>query len=124
MESSRDKLVALVDTVEDNAEEKDQDQLNELGEEMEHNSGNVVSMAQMVKGTINDGLCERAQRAFGDSVEAAWTGQQKLAGLRTRLEFHSMDSEAGSYIGGPPRGTGEVAPWQPSTTRDLFFRTG
>jgi hypothetical protein len=52
MEASRDKLVALVDTVQDNTEEKNQGQLNELGEEVEYNRSNVVSIAQMVKGTL------------------------------------------------------------------------
>ncbi len=52
MEASRDKLVALVDTVQDNTEEKDQGQLNELGEKVEYNRSNVVSIAQMVKGTL------------------------------------------------------------------------
>jgi hypothetical protein len=62
VESTQDKLVALAGTVEDNAEEKDQDQLNELGEEVENNWSNKVSMTQLVKGTVHEGLGERAKR--------------------------------------------------------------
>lgn len=115
----------------DNTEEKDQDQLNELGEEVEYNRINVVSMAQMVKGTLDEGLRERAQRALDKSMEAARIGQQKLAGLRIRLKFHSMDSEAGSYTGRLPQGTGGVALGQPPTAGggghpggDFFFSSG
>jgi vacuolar-type H+-ATPase subunit H len=50
MEVCQDKLVALVATVHDETEEKDQDQLNDLGEEVEYNKSNVASIAQMVKG--------------------------------------------------------------------------
>ncbi len=70
-------------------------------------------MAQMVKGTLDEGLGERAQRALDKSMEAVRKGHQKLAGLRIRLKFHSMDSEAGSYTGGLPQRTGGVALGQP-----------
>jgi hypothetical protein len=108
MEANRDRLVALVDTVQDETEEKDQDQLINLGEEVEYNKDNVASMAKMMKGTVDEGLSKRAQRAFDESMEAAKLGWQKLEGLRTRLEFHSVDSEAGSYLGGATRGVQEA----------------
>jgi hypothetical protein len=121
IEASQDKLVALVDTMQDDTEEKDQGQLIELGEAVEYNRSNVVSIAQMVKGTADEGLGKRAQEAFDEFMEAAWTGKQKLDGLRTRLKFYSGESEAGSYVGGATRGGREgtrgAALEQPQTTR-------
>ncbi len=85
----------------------------------------------MPKGNIHKKLGERAQKALDESVEAARTGQQKESVLRARLEFHSVDSEAGSYIGRPPARAREVAPVGPLPTGDegqrggsSFFRTG
>jgi hypothetical protein len=46
--------------VHDDTEEKDQNQLNEMGKEVEYNRSNVVSIAQMVKGTVAKGLSNRA----------------------------------------------------------------
>jgi hypothetical protein len=109
MEASKDKLVVLVNTVQDDTEEKDQAHLDELGEEVEYNRSNVVSMAQMVKGTADEGRSKRAQKALNESMEAARIGQQRPDGLRTRLEFYSGDSEAGSYVGGATRGGREGA---------------
>jgi hypothetical protein len=43
-------------------------------------------------------LSKRAQRAFDESIEAARIGQQRLDGLRTRLEFYSGELEAGCYV--------------------------
>jgi hypothetical protein len=83
--------------------------LCELGKEVEYNRSNVVSMAQMVKGTVDEGLSKRAQRAFNESMEAAQVGQQRLDGLWTRLEFYSEDSEAGSYVGWATQGGREGA---------------
>jgi hypothetical protein len=65
-------------------------------------------MGQMIKKTTDEGLSRRAQRAFDESMEAAKLVQQKPESLRTRLEFHSVDSEAGSYLGGVPRGGQET----------------
>jgi hypothetical protein len=101
-------LVAFINTVHDETEEKDQDQLNDLGEEVLYNKSNVASIAQMVKGTIDKGLSKRAQKAFFKSMEVARIGQQKLEGLRTRLEFYSGKSEAGSYWGGAAQGSQEM----------------
>ncbi len=70
-------------------------------------------MAQMLKGTIHEELGERAQRALDESVEAACTDQQKLDAIRARLEFHSIGSEAGSYIGRPPARAREAVPKGP-----------
>jgi hypothetical protein len=53
---------------------------------------------------------ERAQRTFDESVEAARAGQQKLNALWARLDFHSFDSEAGSYVGWHPARDKEAAP--------------
>ncbi len=64
MEACQDKLVALVATVHDETEEKDQDQLNDLGEEVEYNKSNMASIAQMVKGTVDEGLSKRAQNLW------------------------------------------------------------
>ncbi len=64
MEACQDKLVALVATVHDETEEKCQDQLNNLGEEVEYNKSNVASIAQMVKGTVDEGLSKRAQNLW------------------------------------------------------------
>jgi hypothetical protein len=75
---------------------------------VEYNKNNVASMAQMIKGTVDEGLSKRAHRAFDESMEAAKLGWQKLDGLQTRLEFHSVDLEAGSYLGGAPRGGQET----------------
>ncbi len=100
----RDKLVAFINTVHDETEEKDQDQDNDLGEEVLYNKSNVAIIAQMVKGTIDKGLSKRAQKAFNKSMEVARIGQQKLEGLWTRLE----KSEAGSYRGGAAQGSQEM----------------
>ncbi len=59
----------------------------------------MASIATMLKGNIHKELKERAQRALDESVEAAKVEQQRLDTLRARLEFHSFDSEAGSYRG-------------------------
>jgi hypothetical protein len=109
MEASRDKLVALVDTVHDETEEKDQDQLNDLGEEVEYNKSHMTSIAQMVKGTVDKGLSKRAQRAFDEFMEVARIGQQMLEVIQMRLDFYSRESEAGSYLGGATRGGREGA---------------
>jgi hypothetical protein len=44
-------------------------------------------------------FANRAQRVFDESIEAARRSCRKLEGLRTRLEFRSADSEAGSLMG-------------------------
>jgi hypothetical protein len=67
-------------------------------------------MARMLKGNIHEDLGERAQRAFNESVEAARAGQQKLDAIWARLDFHSFDSEVGSYVGRPPARDREAAP--------------
>lgn len=66
VEASRDKLVAQVDTVKNETEERDQDQLMDFGEEVFYNKGNVVSMAQMLKKIEDASIDERAQRAFDE----------------------------------------------------------
>jgi hypothetical protein len=70
IESTPDKLVELASEVEVNAEEKDQELLIKLGEEMEYNPSNVESIARLVKGTVDEGLGERAQRALDESMQA------------------------------------------------------
>jgi hypothetical protein len=55
MESTQDKLVELASEVEVNAEEKYQELLIKLGEEMEYNRSNLASMARLVKGTVDEG---------------------------------------------------------------------
>jgi hypothetical protein len=62
----KNKLVALVDTVQNETEERDQDQLMDLGEEVLYNKGNVMSMAQMLKKIEDASIDERAQRAFDE----------------------------------------------------------
>ncbi len=69
----------------------------------------MVSIATMLKGNIHKELKERAQRALDESVETAKVEQQRLDTLRARLEFHSFDSEAGSYRGRTLVGGGEAA---------------
>ncbi len=56
MEVSREKTGSLGDMVYDDTEEKDQNQLNDMGKEVKYNRSNVVSIAQMVKGTVDKGL--------------------------------------------------------------------
>jgi hypothetical protein len=119
MEASRDRLVALVDTVQDKMEGKDQDQLIDLGEEVEYNKDNIASIAQMIKGTVNEGL---SKRPFDESMEAAKLGWQKLEVLQTRLEFHSVDLEVGSYLGGATRG-GQEAGGNPAWERPPAWGT-
>jgi hypothetical protein len=70
MEASRDRLVALVNIVQDKTEEKDQDQLIDLGEEMDYSKDNVASMAHMIKGTVHEVLSKRSERALDESMEA------------------------------------------------------
>jgi hypothetical protein len=65
-EKMKNKLVALVDTVQNETEERDQDQLMDLGEEVLYNKGNVMSMAQMLKKIEDASIDERAQRAFDE----------------------------------------------------------
>jgi hypothetical protein len=75
---------------------------------MEYKKGNVASLAQALKETILAEFKERAQQAIRDSTKIAEEGRWRLGDLRAQLEFHSADSEAGSYKGpmGPVAGAG------------------
>jgi hypothetical protein len=64
----------------------------------------------MLRRNIHEKFKERAQRALNESVEDARAGQQKLDTFLARLEFHSFDSEVGSYRGRPPAKDREAAP--------------
>jgi hypothetical protein len=109
METNQDELIDLADKVGRQADETEPGQLIELGEEIENRRDNVVSIARLLKGNIQEKLKERAQRALDESVEAAKVGQQRLDTFWGRLDFHSFDSEAGSYGGRPPAGGMEAA---------------
>jgi hypothetical protein len=98
MESHCEELESLADQVEKQAV-SETEPLIELEEEMEYKKDNVVSLAQTLKDTIPVKFKERAQRAVQESAKIAREGRCKLGDLRARLEFHSFDSEAGSYRG-------------------------
>ncbi len=80
-----------------------------------------MSMAQMSKGTADPDIASKAQKAFDEAVEAAGNSCNHLNGLQMRLEFLSMDLEAGSFLankktsreeagGGQARGQGRSEP--------------
>jgi hypothetical protein len=79
--------------------ETEPEPLIELGEEMKYKKDNVVSLAQMLKDNIPVEFKECDQRAVQESTKMAREGRRKLGDLRARLEFHSLDSKAGSYRG-------------------------
>ncbi len=100
MESQCKELESLADQVEKQAvTETEPEPLIELEEEMEYKKDNMVSLAQALKETIPAEFKERAQQAIRDSAKIAEEGKCRLGDLRARLEFRSLDSEAGSYKG-------------------------
>ncbi len=70
----------------------------------------MANIAKLLKGDIHEEFKERAQRALNESAKAAKEGRRKLDDLRARLEFRSVDSEAGSYRGGHSVRSEEAAP--------------
>ncbi len=48
----------------------------------------------MLKGTNNPDIAVRSQKALDEANEAAGNSCAHLAGLQTKLEFFSTDSEA------------------------------
>jgi hypothetical protein len=109
-ETTLNKLIDLASKVEGQTEEVELGLLIKLGEEIEYRRDNVASNPRMLKGNLHEELGERAQIAFDESVDAAKVGQQKLNAIRARLDFHSVDSEASSYVGRQPARDREVAP--------------
>jgi hypothetical protein len=100
MESRCEELESMADQVEKQAvTETEPELLVELEEEMEYKKDNVVSLAQALKETIPAEFKERAQQEIRDSAKIAEEGKRRLGDLRARLEFCSLDSEAGSYKG-------------------------
>jgi hypothetical protein len=110
METTRDKLIDLASKVESQTEEAELGLLIKLGEEIEYRRDNVASNPRILKGNLHEELGERAQIAFDESVDAAKVWQQKLNAIRARLDFHSVNSEASSYVGRQPARDREVAP--------------
>ncbi len=97
METNCDELISLADRVEKQAAvETEPGLLIELGEEIVYRRENVANIAKLLKGNIHEEFKERAQRFLNESVKAAKEVQRKLDDFRTKLEFHSFNSEAGS----------------------------
>jgi hypothetical protein len=110
METNCDELISLADRVDkQTATETEPEPLIELREEIEYRRENVANIAKLLKGDIHEEFKERAQRPLDESAKVAKEGRQKLDELQARLEFHSFDSEAGSYKGHPARDE-EAAP--------------
>jgi hypothetical protein len=100
MESHCEELESLADQVKKQAvTETEPEPLIELEEDMEYKKDNVVSLAQALKETVPAEFKERAQQAILDSAKIAREGKHRLGDLWARLEFRSLDSEAGSYKG-------------------------
>ncbi len=112
MEDGRDKLINLADTVQEEAEDRTQEKLIELSNEVLYNKGNVQSMAQMLQGIDNPDILARAQLALDEANKATNNSSAWITGLCKRQESLHTDSEAGIIIGGQPhpRGTGRSDP--------------
>jgi hypothetical protein len=67
----------------------------------------------MLKGTTDPEKVNRALKAFNEAMEAAINRCKRLDSLRTRLEFHSMNSEAGIFLEGRQTKEKEVGATQP-----------
>jgi hypothetical protein len=98
METNQDELFEINGRIDSQAEEAEPELLIEFEEEIDYRRDNVTGMAKLLKGKVREEFGERAQRALDESVEAAKKGKQRLNVIRARLDFHSGDSEAGSYV--------------------------
>ncbi len=80
-------------------DEKLEDELAELNEEILYNKGCVQNMAQMLLNFDDPDVSGWAQAALDEVNEAANRSNYKTRGLRERLEFMLTGSEASSILG-------------------------
>jgi hypothetical protein len=78
MEAGWDKLIDLAESVQDETEERSRGELVDLENKVAYNKDNVISMAHMLKRTIDLEILSRAEKAFKEAIEAAGNSCKRL----------------------------------------------
>ncbi len=99
LKSGRDKLVNIAEAVPAEMEDRSEDELVEVNEEILYNKGCLQNMAQMLLDSRESEVTRLAYAVLEETKKATNQSSNKIRGLRKKLDSMPTGSKAGNITG-------------------------